>query len=128
MDKDGTPRVTDFGLGQAGRGRAQGLTATGQMLGTPSYMPPEQAAGENAKIGPLADVYSLGAVLYCLLTGRPPFQAASPVETLLQVMNREPAQSAAAQPGRAARPGDDCAEVSGEGTTQAIRFRSGPGG
>ena len=82
--------VTDFGLAKRVEGESQGLTATGQVLGTPSYMPPEQAAGENAKIGPLADVYSLGAVLYCLLTGRPPFQAASAVETLLQVMTREP--------------------------------------
>ena len=87
--------MTDFGLAKrvASGGREAPdlqLTATGQVLGTPSYMPPEQAAGENAKIGPLADVYSLGAVLYCFLTGRPPFQAASGVETLLQVITREP--------------------------------------
>jgi predicted Ser/Thr protein kinase len=90
LDKDGTPRVTDFGLAKRVEGESHGLTATGQVLGTPSYMPPEQAQGDNARIGPLADVYSLGAVLYCLLTGRPPFQAASAVETLLQVVARDP--------------------------------------
>jgi WD40 repeat protein/tRNA A-37 threonylcarbamoyl transferase component Bud32 len=90
LDKGGTPRVTDFGLAKQVEDESQGLTATGQVLGTPSYMAPEQAQGDNARIGPLADVYSLGAVLYCLLTGRPPFQAASTVETLLQVVAREP--------------------------------------
>ena len=96
IDKDGQPRVTDFGLakrvrtdGAESRGVSQ-LTATGAVLGTPSYMPPEQAAGRTKEIGPLSDVYSLGAILYCLLTGRPPFQAASPLDTLLQVLEQEP--------------------------------------
>ncbi|HEV3024191.1 MAG TPA: hypothetical protein VGX76_17060, partial [Pirellulales bacterium] len=66
------------------------LTGTGQVLGTPSYMPPEQAGAKLDQIGPTSDVYSIGAVLYCLLTGRPPFQAASPMDTLLQVLGREP--------------------------------------
>jgi WD40 repeat protein/tRNA A-37 threonylcarbamoyl transferase component Bud32 len=95
IDKDGQPRVTDFGLAKrvqaAGDGSNAGqLTATGQVLGTPSYMPPEQAAGRTDAIGPLCDVYALGAILYCLLTGRPPFQAASPLDTLLQVLEQEP--------------------------------------
>ena len=90
IDKDGTPRVTDFGLAKRVEGEASGLTVTGQILGTPSYMPPEQARGESAEVSQLSDVYSLGAVLYCLVTGRPPFQAANAVETLLQVMSREP--------------------------------------
>ncbi len=83
------PKITDFGLAKRVQGGSD-LTATGQVLGTPSYMPPEQAAGKLTQIGPASDVYSLGAVLYCLLTGRPPFQSANPVDTLLQVLEQEP--------------------------------------
>lgn len=89
LDANGQPRVTDFGLAKQVSGDSN-LTDTGQVLGTPSYMPPEQAAGKLDQIGPTADVYSLGAILYTLITGRPPFQAASPVDTLLQVLDQEP--------------------------------------
>jgi serine/threonine protein kinase/formylglycine-generating enzyme required for sulfatase activity len=89
MDKAGKPRVTDFGLAKLTESSSD-LTGTGQVLGTPSYMPPEQAAGQVSAVGRLADVYSLGAILYCLLTGRPPFQAATPLETILQVKTQEP--------------------------------------
>lgn len=88
LDQIGQPRVTDFGLAKQ-LNVDSGLTGTGQILGTPSYMAPEQASGK-AEVGPLADVYALGAILYCLLTGRPPFQAANPMDTLLQVLDREP--------------------------------------
>ena len=99
IDADGEVRITDFGLAKTTSthssssqdGPANALTATGQVLGTPSYMPPEQASGDHDNIGPLSDVYSLGAMLYCLLCGRPPFQAASPLDTLLQVINSDPA-------------------------------------
>lgn len=90
LARDGQPKVTDFGLAKTVESDS-GLTATGQVLGTPSYMPPEQAAGRIEEIGPVSDVYSLGAVLYCLLTGRPPFQSANVVETIRQVLEREPA-------------------------------------
>jgi WD40 repeat protein/tRNA A-37 threonylcarbamoyl transferase component Bud32 len=95
IDCQGRPRVTDFGLakrvGAPGTpGRGSDLTATGQVLGTPSYMPPEQAAGQINAVGPAADVYSLGALLYTSLAGRPPFQAATPLETLQQVIDQEP--------------------------------------
>lgn len=83
------PRITDFGLAKHHRADSS-LTATGQILGTPSYMPPEQASGKDEQVGPLADVYSLGATLYCLLVGHPPFHAAQPVETLRQVIEQEP--------------------------------------
>ncbi|MGE0609242.1 MAG: protein kinase [Pirellulales bacterium] len=89
LDRHGWPRVTDFGLAKQFGGDSE-LTKSGQVMGTPSYMPPEQAAGEIGQIGPHSDVYSLGAILYCALTGRPPFQAASVMETLQQVQNREP--------------------------------------
>ena len=89
MEAEGKPRITDFGLAKTTT-EDSGMTATGQILGTPSYMPPEQAAGRIEQIGPGADVYSLGAILYCMITGRPPFQAASVMETLKQVLEQEP--------------------------------------
>jgi eukaryotic-like serine/threonine-protein kinase len=99
LDRDGQPRVTDFGLAKHVDADRTELTASGQILGTPSYMPPEQAGGDRAKIGPASDIYSLGAILYCLITGRPPFQAATPVDTLLQVLSCEPASPSQLNPG-----------------------------
>jgi eukaryotic-like serine/threonine-protein kinase len=87
INANGQPHITDFGLAKRLEGDS-GLTSTGQILGTPSYMSPEQANGET--VGPASDVYSIGAILYCLLTGRPPFQAPSVMDTLLQVIQREP--------------------------------------
>ena len=89
IDSDGQPRITDFGLAKR-ISDDSGLTATGQVLGTPSFMPPEQVKGETAEIGPASDVYSLGATLYALLVGRPPFQSATAVDTLKQVLERDP--------------------------------------
>ena len=83
------PRITDFGLAKVSHAD-HSLTETGQILGTPSYMPPEQASGLTHEIGPAADIYSLGAVLYACLTGRPPFQAASVLDTVRQVLERDP--------------------------------------
>ena len=97
LDADGRPQVTDFGLAKRLEGDSV-LTASGQMMGTPSYMAPEQAAGQ-ADVGIPADVYGLGAVLYHLLTGRPPFQAASTVETLVLVRDRDPVTAAVLNPG-----------------------------
>ena len=89
IDAGDQPKVTDFGLAKK-TGSDSNLTATGQVLGTPSYMPPEQAFGEHQDIGPASDVYSLGATLYCLLTGRAPFQGDSAAATLMQVIEQEP--------------------------------------
>jgi predicted Ser/Thr protein kinase len=88
IDVGGRPFVTDFGLAKWLAGGSE-LTRTGDWLGTPSYMAPEQAHG--ADVGPACDIYGLGATLYDLLTGRPPFQSADPVETLRQVRDEEPA-------------------------------------
>jgi serine/threonine-protein kinase len=85
---DGTPKITDFGL--AKRLDAEGVTASGSVMGTPAYMPPEQAGGRTSEVGPAADIYSLGAVLYECLTGRPPFRGQSMSELVLQVLNEAP--------------------------------------
>jgi serine/threonine-protein kinase len=86
LDGDGQPHVTDFGLARRVEG-GESLTRTGAIVGTPSYMAPEQAEGKKAT--PSCDVYSLGAVLYHLLTGKPPFQAASMLDTLLLVREQD---------------------------------------
>jgi hypothetical protein len=83
------PKITDFGLAKQIEG-GSGQTRSGAIVGTPSYMAPEQAAGKGRQVGPPADVYALGAMLYEMLTGRPPFKAATPVDTVLLVLSEEP--------------------------------------
>jgi predicted Ser/Thr protein kinase len=96
LDAGGQPYVTDFGLARRTEG-GSGLTQTGAIVGTPSYMAPEQATGKK-DVTTAADVYSLGAVLYECLTGRPPFQAETPLDTVLQVLEREPERPRALNP------------------------------
>jgi WD40 repeat protein len=88
QSKMGMPKITDFGL--AKKLDEAGKTATGAVMGTPSYMAPEQAGGKSNELGPACDVYALGAVLYECLTGRPPFKAATALDTIIQVMADEP--------------------------------------
>lgn len=99
---DGTPFVTDFGLAKrvsvadqsySAMGQSSelaGLTQSGAILGTPAWMSPEQAAGQTDFVDVATDVYSLGAVLFAMLTGRPPFQSASPLDTILMVLEQDP--------------------------------------
>jgi tetratricopeptide (TPR) repeat protein/tRNA A-37 threonylcarbamoyl transferase component Bud32 len=97
MTEDGQPRLTDFGLAKLLDAKSV-YTQTGAVLGTPSYMAPEQAAGRTHDIGPATDVYGLGTILYEMLTGRPPFRAATLVETMEQVKSQEPAAPRLLQP------------------------------
>ncbi len=89
IDEQGDPHVMDFGLAKQILADANDLTHTGAILGTPSYMAPEQATTGGEPSGPGADVFSLGTILYQMLTGRPPFQAASPVETILMLRDQD---------------------------------------
>ncbi len=88
LAENGTPKISDFRLARIADD--DGRTATGAVLGTPSYMAPEQATGRVHEVGPATDVYALGAILYECLTGRPPFKAASTLDTALQVARGEP--------------------------------------
>jgi hypothetical protein len=90
IDGNDEPHITDFGLAKRLGPGNSGQTRTGAVLGTPSYMSPEQAQGKTNELGPACDIYSLGAVLYELLTGRPPFRAETPLDTVMQVIDNHP--------------------------------------
>ena len=122
---DGIPKITDFGLAKRLE-MDEGQTHTGQVMGTPSYMAPEQARGDTKTVGPPADIYALGAILYEMLTGRPPFKGISAMETVKQVIERPGLAVARAVP-RAARPRDDLHEMPAERAPQALRHREGNG-
>jgi tetratricopeptide (TPR) repeat protein/tRNA A-37 threonylcarbamoyl transferase component Bud32 len=95
LASDGTPKITDFGVAKQGD---SGMTATGDVLGTPSYMAPEQAEGKAKDVGPAADIYSLGSILYELVTGRPPFKGESVWDTIQMVVDAEPVAPCQLQP------------------------------
>jgi serine/threonine protein kinase len=90
LDAEDEPHVTDFGLAKR-LGGDSCHTRTGAVMGTPSYMSPEQADGKSRELGPPCDIYGIGAVLYELVTGRPPFRSETPVDTIMHVLEREPA-------------------------------------
>ncbi len=92
-----SPKITDFGLAKHVESKA-GPTQTGAVIGTPSYMAPEQASGQSRTIGPPADIYALGSILYELITGRPPFKGETPLDTVLLVLSQEPVAPTVLQP------------------------------
>jgi serine/threonine protein kinase len=94
--EEGEPKITDFGL--ARNLDEQGHTQSGAIVGTPGYMAPEQTGGKGKVAGPAADVYALGAILYELLAGRPPFRGPTPLDTLVQVVSADPVPVRALQP------------------------------
>jgi serine/threonine-protein kinase len=98
LTEDGTPKITDFGLAKILVGARGDPTQTGAVLGTPGYMAPEQASGRPREVGPAADVYALGAILYECLTGRPPFLGETPLDTLEQVRALDPIPPRQLQP------------------------------
>ena len=90
LDETGKPYIADFGLAKQATASEATLTRTGAVIGTPSYMSPEQASGIRGDVGVASDIYSLGAILYNMITGRPPFLGATSVETVLMVMEQDP--------------------------------------
>jgi serine/threonine protein kinase len=95
---ESTPKITDFGLAKQ-LDAANQQTRSGAILGTPSYVAPEQASGKMREVGPPADIYALGAILYEMLTGQPPFRGESSLDTILQVLGQEPVPPSRVQPG-----------------------------
>ena len=121
IDGDGRPRITDFGLAKQ-TAVASDLTATGQVLGTPSYMPPEQAAGDLAAVGPAADIYSLGAVLYAARDWSAAISGRDADRHALASALRRSRFAAARQPGGQERPRNHLPEVLGKGAAAALRL------
>ncbi|MBE0544230.1 MAG: protein kinase [Verrucomicrobia bacterium] len=99
IDAFDQPRITDFGLAKRLTGSTSDLTVSGQALGSPNFMPPEQAAGKHKTSGPTSDIYGLGAILYYLITGRPPFMAENVSAAVRQVLENEPVSPRVLNPG-----------------------------
>ena len=129
IDRAGNPYVSDFGLAKR-LDIDPTVTPSGAIVGTPSYMAPEQAGltgtSQRERLSPAADVYSLGAILYHMLTGRPPFQAATPVETLLLALEHDPISPRGAQPSSQSRPRDGCAQMPAKTAGAALSVGGSP--
>ena len=125
IDENGQPHLMDFGMAKRDAGEIT-ITMEGQVLGTPAYMPPEQARGEGHTADGRSDIYSLGVVLYQMLTGEVPFRGTNRM-LLHQVLRRRAASAPAAQRSDSPRPGDDLPEGDGQGAIQPLRLGPRPG-
>ncbi len=119
LTADGVAKITDFGLARR-LDDDHMLTRTGATMGTPNYMAPEQSRGKPAAVGPAADIYALGAILYEMLTGRPPFLAETPHDTFQQAATRDPRAAFATELQDAPRPGNDLPEMPAERAARAL--------
>ena len=126
LDDKGEPHVTDFGLAKLAEDDSS-LTMSAAILGTPAYMSPEQAAGQSKGLTTAADIYSLGAILYELLTGQPPFRAETAVETLRQVCEQEPARPQHCQSSGGSGPGNYLPEMPEQRSATALRLGGNAG-
>ena len=120
LTADGTPKISDFGLARRFE-NDEHLTFSGTRIGNPSYMAPEQALGKRGLIGPAVDIYSLGAVLYEMITGRPPFRAETARETERQLLDGRAGAAKALERGRPAGSGDDLPQVSRKNPAAPLR-------
>jgi serine/threonine protein kinase len=127
LDCNGSPHLTDFGLAKLVE-KESTLTHTHAVLGTPAYMSPEQARGDGGEVTTATDIYSLGAVLYDLITGSPPFSGGTSVETIRQVIDQEPQSAFALESQRGSRPGDNLPAVPAERSDPSIPIGRGFGG
>ena len=126
LDTKGEPHLTDFGLARLVEAEST-VTRTLDVMGTPSYMAPEQAAGNNAAVGKATDVYGLGAVFYELLTGHPPFAGGTTFETVRMVLDTEPRQPRLWNPKNISRSVHDLPQVPGERPKASLLFCSRAG-
>ena len=123
---EGTPKITDFGL--AKRLAEDGHTETGQVMGSPSYIPPEQAEGRAKEAGPATDVYALGAILYEMLTGQPPFKGVTPMDTLMKVLREDPVTPSRLQSHLSRNLETICLKCLAKAAEPAVCHCGGPGG
>ena len=121
LTKEGVPKISDFGLAKKVDDDESASTRTGTVMGTPSYMSPEQALGLTHDVGPAADQYSLGALLYEMLTGRPPFVSPKAVDTIMQVIRNEPIRPATIAADGTDRSGNHLSQGAPEGARETIR-------